>query len=1375
MPFCANPTRLCSTALALACCLATVNCGGGALGPPPVTVLVSPQNATVLVAASQQFTARVTGTGSTAVTWSVNGVNGGNSSVGTISPTGLYAAPEEPPSANPVTVRATSDADRTRSASASVTIENPQPQITSISPSILDAGSGDTTLDVAGAGFAKQSEARAGTSSLVSSFVSETQLTATILRGQLETAGQLALTVVNPPPGGGTSNPVGLTVLVVVDVAPAEHVLSVGETLQFTASVIGTTDGSVTWFVNDVAGGDSSLGTIDPTGLYTAPETPPTPNAVTIRAVSVADPSCLGSALLTLVNPWPQVSAVEPSTIRAGSAETMLAVTGAGFTPQSNVMLGDHSLATSFMSSTQLTATVPGDELASAGVFPVSVATPAPGGGTSAPLDLQVLVAVSVSPTAQTLNVEETQQFAATVVGTSNGAVSWMVNDVVGGDPSVGAIDTTGLYTAPATPPVPNVVTITAASAADPAQTASATVTVVNPAPQLGAVSPSIIDAGSGDTLVSVVGSGFSRQSSVQAGTTPLATSYVSPTQLSATLPGSHLATAGEIPITVETPGPGGGTSNPVALTVVIVVGVTPSAQTLNVGQTHQFVATVTGSPDQGVSWWVNDIEGGNAVVGTIDVAGLYTAPATPPTPNTVTLKAVSVVDPSRAATASVTVVNPVPTLVSISPTTVDAGSPDTTLTVTGADFTPQSMVQLDDILLATAFESGTQLTALVPAAELTSPGTLPVTVMTPGPGGGTSNPVDLTVRALVAVSPSQRTLSVNQTQQFTATVAESSDQSVTWSVNDIPGGDATVGTISETGIYIAPAAVPVPDSVTVKATSVADPAKSGTALVTVTLPESDNYPRPDAGSVLRPSPPLTLIPIEGSTVAVLDWTAKDEYGTEEDLLAVCHSFTPSGIPHIHTTSLAEASSYPFIAVAGVLDLPSRLTDAERDDLMNYVQNGGTLFLWQPSDPGLLTRLGLTILDSHVGTVVRPVDFDPVTLDPSLRYIDHDVEIHWQLSYPDYALTLGYDAGPGVTLGSWETGEAAVLRRDLGTGRAYIFGWRLRHILTEAETLVVPGQEPPWVNVPVLDADICRLLVRGAYEGWAGATARIRQFAPEGKHAALIVTHDVDDQTSYDRTPEFAELESQLGFKATFNMTTSSYDTGWLDAFYNTGGMEAIRQALNLGHDVESHSLGHFPDFAQAPFGSGTETAANYMPQYSWDLYTTIGFSTLGEMGVSRWLLENDFGITVEGFRSGYLCISDGFLEALRQTGYRRDSTYAAGVTRGSFPFVAFEVYSGSVTTYPIVEYPMTLEDADLTDETLTQIVDAWVYVIQVNYDNNVPTVLNIHPVSEGPRREALEELLQRIADLGLDLWIGDWKTFAEFWETQGVTCEGWP
>src|SRR5207249_1687045 len=70
----------------------------------------------------QQFTATVTNTNNTAVTWQVNGVPGGNATAGTISSAGLYTAPAVVPSPATVTVRAVSQADATKSASAQVTI-----------------------------------------------------------------------------------------------------------------------------------------------------------------------------------------------------------------------------------------------------------------------------------------------------------------------------------------------------------------------------------------------------------------------------------------------------------------------------------------------------------------------------------------------------------------------------------------------------------------------------------------------------------------------------------------------------------------------------------------------------------------------------------------------------------------------------------------------------------------------------------------------------------------------------------------------------------------------------------------------------------------------------------------------------------------------------------------------------------------------------------------------------------------------------------------------------------------------------------------------------------------------------------------------------
>jgi len=103
-------------------------CGGGNSGSPPlpqsVTVTVSSSSSSVLLGNTQQLTAAVTGTSNTAVTWSVNGVSGGNSTVGTISSTGLYTAPQDLPNSASVTIQATSQANSSASATAVLTVSS---------------------------------------------------------------------------------------------------------------------------------------------------------------------------------------------------------------------------------------------------------------------------------------------------------------------------------------------------------------------------------------------------------------------------------------------------------------------------------------------------------------------------------------------------------------------------------------------------------------------------------------------------------------------------------------------------------------------------------------------------------------------------------------------------------------------------------------------------------------------------------------------------------------------------------------------------------------------------------------------------------------------------------------------------------------------------------------------------------------------------------------------------------------------------------------------------------------------------------------------------------------------------------------------------
>lgn len=96
--------------------------------PPNVSVSVSPGAAALGANQTTQFSATVGGTTNTAVTWSVNSVAGGNSTVGTVSASGLYTTPTVVPSvasSQVVTVTATSVADSTKSASANIVLVNP--------------------------------------------------------------------------------------------------------------------------------------------------------------------------------------------------------------------------------------------------------------------------------------------------------------------------------------------------------------------------------------------------------------------------------------------------------------------------------------------------------------------------------------------------------------------------------------------------------------------------------------------------------------------------------------------------------------------------------------------------------------------------------------------------------------------------------------------------------------------------------------------------------------------------------------------------------------------------------------------------------------------------------------------------------------------------------------------------------------------------------------------------------------------------------------------------------------------------------------------------------------------------------------------------
>jgi uncharacterized protein (DUF1800 family) len=188
--------------------------------------------------------------------------------------------------------------------------------------------------------------------------------------------------------GVGTTPPPVIS----VTVAPTSASVRAGSTQAFTATVTGTTNTAVTWQVNGVTGGNSTIGTIDGSGNYLAPAVVPTQNSETISAVSAASASSSGSSPVTLLNPVPAVSAVNPTSVAVGTFS--LTVTGSGFVSGAQVMFGGVALPTIFVSSTQLTATGTATA-AQVGSISVTVNNPNPGAsGSATSASVQVTAAV---------------------------------------------------------------------------------------------------------------------------------------------------------------------------------------------------------------------------------------------------------------------------------------------------------------------------------------------------------------------------------------------------------------------------------------------------------------------------------------------------------------------------------------------------------------------------------------------------------------------------------------------------------------------------------------------------------------------------------------------------------------------------------------------------------------------------------------------------------------------------------------------------------------------------------------------------------------------------------------------------------------------
>jgi hypothetical protein len=626
----AGSNRLVNLFLVAISCIAAIEMPGCAgitsTSPSVVTVVLQPTQISLSLGQPQQFQATVTGTSNKSVTWFAGGVAGGTASAGTISPNGLYTAPNAMPSPPTVTVTALSNADSSAAASAVVS----------------------------------------------------------------------------------------LTDGIVVAISPTSATVSTGAGQSFTASVTGTGAPStaVTWSVNGIAGGNSTLGTITSNGaagaLYVAPAVPPSPFSVGVTATSVADPTKSATASVTIT--CSATNTISPSAVRVSLAQTQAftasfcLAAGASIAWDVNGIADGNSTVGSITPSSANTVVYAAPiDLPS----PTTVAIHATSGLLTASASVMLIsnISVTVSPSSATVQVSQRTSFAATLTNTADTAVSWLVNGVTNGNPTVGQIcqsasnpcvppsapsSATVDYLAPATAPAVDPVTVTAVSHADPSKI--------------------------GNAIVSVAGV-----------PTPFSVS-VSP----------------------------------------FYAFVPRSTSTLS---TRQFFVAVTGNGSTSVTWSIQSAVAGQgcggAACGSVDGNGVFTAPTVAPSPNAISIIATSQADNTKSASATIAITSG-PTIETILPSSVMAGAVEGfPLSVHGLNFVAGSggagsVILLNGVARATTCATTTTCTIALSPADVQTAATFTLQVSNPGSPALLSNPVPFVILPFDA---SEDTIALNSSQ----------------------------------------------------------------------------------------------------------------------------------------------------------------------------------------------------------------------------------------------------------------------------------------------------------------------------------------------------------------------------------------------------------------------------------------------------------------------------------------------------------------------------------------------------------------------------------------------------------------------------------
>ncbi len=460
--------------------------------------------------------------------------------------------------------------------------------------------------------------------------------------------------------------------------------------------------------------------------------------------------------------------------------------------------------------------------------------------------------------------------------------------------------------------------------------------------------------------------------------------------------------------------------------------------------------------------------------------------------------------------------------------------------------------------------------------------------------------------------------------------------------------------------------------------------------------------------------------------------------------LAFVASLKNIGIPVKVVSELAQALTHDTVVIYPRVSRRD-LSGSEINAAREYVRSGGALIGLQLVDTSMNDVFGIQrSVNLANDPDIRDIKFDTENYPELTDELDHEFErrvsIYRRLGEDegliftaegpdridrlspndnDDGLICGYDTHTAEVIAIYDnevdeddTGNerAAITRHPYGEGVAYSLAWDVGYQAVIGQSLEYAPMGRFYSDAYSPGFDMIMKFFKDVYHKESDTAVTLRT-VPEGKDLSVIITHDIDGKDANSVSTEFAQLEQDYDVPATYFWQTRYMNDARDMRFFDSTAIMAMNDILQhaVGHEIGSHGISHAFDFSRFRIGEDPQfpeyaprslLKENHEELPETKKYVVEQGSVLGEMKISKFLLDEMSGQQVHSFRPGHLSYPIRMNEIAKAIGYGATSTTTAPYSSTNLPYLMTYLRStGFVQAerkeqlLDLVEIPLSWED----------------------------------------------------------------------------------